>query len=223
MKKGFTLIELLVVIVIVGILATIGVASYNSYQDKARRAKITAEFWQDLKQKSLDCLEAATSQNCSMQRIIGTQIWTGFNSNVGVMETDKSDLALDGTEKHCYNDDEANCNLYGGFYLPDAAREACPDGWRIPTRADLDTFIAYANARGGMKAGSSTGFEAPLAGLLMHTNSYAQLGNMAYLYGYDPVTSQVMSYYQYNANGTMNMNHPHSYTGMRLSVRCIKE
>ncbi|PID70850.1 pilus assembly protein, partial [bacterium DOLZORAL124_38_8] len=30
-KKGFTLIELLVVIVIIGILATIGVAQFSSY------------------------------------------------------------------------------------------------------------------------------------------------------------------------------------------------
>ncbi|PID70849.1 hypothetical protein CSB37_00325 [bacterium DOLZORAL124_38_8] len=38
-KKGFTLIELLVVIVIIGILATIGVAQFSSYFAKARDAK----------------------------------------------------------------------------------------------------------------------------------------------------------------------------------------
>ena len=38
-KKGFTLIELLVVIVIIGILATIGVAQFSSYFGKARDAK----------------------------------------------------------------------------------------------------------------------------------------------------------------------------------------
>jgi prepilin-type N-terminal cleavage/methylation domain-containing protein len=38
-KNAFTLIELLVVIVIIGILATIGVAQFNNYAAKARDAK----------------------------------------------------------------------------------------------------------------------------------------------------------------------------------------
>lgn len=38
-KKGFTLIELLVVITIIGILATTGVSSYNTYTEKARDSK----------------------------------------------------------------------------------------------------------------------------------------------------------------------------------------
>jgi prepilin-type N-terminal cleavage/methylation domain-containing protein len=41
-KLAFTLIELLVVIVIIGILATIGVAQFNGYQEKARFAKAQA-------------------------------------------------------------------------------------------------------------------------------------------------------------------------------------
>jgi prepilin-type N-terminal cleavage/methylation domain-containing protein len=41
-KSAFTLIELLVVIVIIGILATIGVAQFNGYQEKARFAKAQA-------------------------------------------------------------------------------------------------------------------------------------------------------------------------------------
>jgi prepilin-type N-terminal cleavage/methylation domain-containing protein len=41
-KYAFTLIELLVVIVIIGILATIGVAQFNDYQEKARFAKAQA-------------------------------------------------------------------------------------------------------------------------------------------------------------------------------------
>lgn len=39
---GFTLIELLVVIVIIGVLATISILTFGSYQEKARNAKITS-------------------------------------------------------------------------------------------------------------------------------------------------------------------------------------
>ena len=49
--RAFTLIELLVVIVIIGILATISVAQFNSYQERAREAFAQAEM-QEL-QKSL--------------------------------------------------------------------------------------------------------------------------------------------------------------------------
>jgi prepilin-type N-terminal cleavage/methylation domain-containing protein len=41
-KPAFTLIELLVVIVIIGILATIGIAQFNDYQERARFAKAQA-------------------------------------------------------------------------------------------------------------------------------------------------------------------------------------
>ena len=41
-RAAFTLIELLVVIVIIGILATIGVATFQSYRDQARKAKLAA-------------------------------------------------------------------------------------------------------------------------------------------------------------------------------------
>jgi prepilin-type N-terminal cleavage/methylation domain-containing protein len=42
LRSAFTLIELLVVIVIIGILATISVAQFNEYQEKARQAKSIA-------------------------------------------------------------------------------------------------------------------------------------------------------------------------------------
>jgi prepilin-type N-terminal cleavage/methylation domain-containing protein len=41
-KSAFTLIEILVVIVIIGILATIGTAQFNEYQEKARYARALA-------------------------------------------------------------------------------------------------------------------------------------------------------------------------------------
>lgn len=56
-QRGFTLIELLVVIVIIGILATISVATFSGYFDKARAAHAQAELAQinkDLIRLTLD-------------------------------------------------------------------------------------------------------------------------------------------------------------------------
>jgi len=41
-KSGFTIVELLIVIVVIGILASIGVVSYNGSQARARNAKIAS-------------------------------------------------------------------------------------------------------------------------------------------------------------------------------------
>jgi prepilin-type N-terminal cleavage/methylation domain-containing protein len=61
---GFTLIELLVTIVIIGILATVSVATFGGYQEKAKIAKNQAECAQiDHCNKTKDvCLEAGGSQ-----------------------------------------------------------------------------------------------------------------------------------------------------------------
>jgi prepilin-type N-terminal cleavage/methylation domain-containing protein len=52
-KSAFTLIELLVVIVIIGVLATISVAQFNDYVEKARRAKALAFSSQVIKSMEL--------------------------------------------------------------------------------------------------------------------------------------------------------------------------
>ena len=43
-QKGFTLIELLVVVAIIGILAAVGVTTFNGFQEKAKISTIKANF-----------------------------------------------------------------------------------------------------------------------------------------------------------------------------------
>jgi uncharacterized protein (TIGR02145 family) len=38
----------------------------------------------------------------------------------------------------CYGNDNSNCNKYGRLYDWNAAKGACPSGWRLPSRADWD-------------------------------------------------------------------------------------
>lgn len=78
--------------------------------------------------------------------MIGDYCWMTKNMNIGEM-TDVGDYdANGGMEKSCYNDDPANCDIYGGlykwteavqqYYNEEYSRGICPLGWFIPTDDD---------------------------------------------------------------------------------------
>ena len=52
---------------------------------------------------------------------IGDQVWIAENLNYEIENS------------WCNDDDPANCEVYGRLYNWEAAIEACPDGWHLPT------------------------------------------------------------------------------------------
>lgn len=42
----------------------------------------------------------------------------------------------------CYADEPAYCDKFGRLYTYEAAKQACPEGWRIPTRKDWFTLFS---------------------------------------------------------------------------------
>jgi uncharacterized protein (TIGR02145 family) len=87
---------------------------------------------------------------------IGTQTWMAENLNVGAKinhTTVGYEQTLNGIiEKHCYNNDIAQCEIYGGLYeWPEAmqyvtyegAQGICPTGWHVPTDAEWTTLTTY--------------------------------------------------------------------------------
>ena len=65
------------------------------------------------------------SQKYDLQEINGT-LWTKKNL----------DIALSGS--NCYGGDVNNCKTMGRLYNYAAALEACPAGWKLPSRADFN-------------------------------------------------------------------------------------
>ena len=53
---------------------------------------------------------------------------------------DNMNYDVDGS--HCYNDDKDYCKEYGRLYTYEAAKEICPEGWRLPTAKDVSAFSA---------------------------------------------------------------------------------
>ncbi len=84
---------------------------------------------------------------------IGTQCWMKENLNIGVMIDSLSDQTNNSlTEKYCYNDNPANCSIYGGLYqwnemmqyvTTPGARGICPEGWHIPDNNDWCTLTTF--------------------------------------------------------------------------------
>ncbi len=88
---------------------------------------------------------------------IGNQIWMAENLNY---------ITNDGSK--CYDDEAANCTADGRLYNWEAARNAAPTGWSLPTEAEFQTLIdQYADATAAANAlrpGGESGFEAQFAG-----------------------------------------------------------
>lgn len=107
---------------------------------------------------------------------IGNQCWLRENLNIGTLIsgiTDQRDNQL--IEKYCYNDNEANCNYYGGLYkwneamqyeTTEGVRGICPESWHIPTATEFQTLkSAVGNDASALLAYINTSrFTALLAG-----------------------------------------------------------
>ncbi len=85
--------------------------------------------------------------------LIGEQCWLTKNLNIGTMISGASNQANNSIiEKYCYNNDESNCDIYGGLYQwneamqyvgDEGAQGICPDGWKIPTNDDFFSLTDY--------------------------------------------------------------------------------
>ncbi len=108
----------------------------------------------------------------------------------------------DAITRYCYENDEANCEAYGGLYTWDAAMDGsstegaqglCPDGWHIPSDADWAVLFDYLGgieiAGGKMKttgaewqppnegATNQSGFNGlPAGGYIIHLDLFEGFG-----------------------------------------------
>ena len=99
---------------------------------------------------------------------IGCYCWMGANINVGtridgLLYGSHYTQNIPGIQKICYDDNDANCSLYGGFYIwqeslygekTDGKKMSgsyvqgiCPEGWHVPDRSEWNFLM---NELGGM-------------------------------------------------------------------------
>ena len=186
---------------------------------------------------------------------IGNQCWFKENLDVGLLIS--SDTAENQTnngiiEKYCYNNDENNCNIYGGLYQWDEAMQyvttegsqgICPGGWHIPTKTEMQTLQTFVNDDVAKLIDTSqstvtyqsqifyvptneTGFSALFAGYYTHIgvnpNSFTGLG----AYGLSWISTQYGT--QEACFMNLNRDNINIYFGQgdkveNLSIRCLKD
>ena len=195
------------------------VSAYNTYmQNKANRtsawdylnpAKTYGEITDDRDGQKYKTIK------------IGDQTWMAENLN---FET---------TGGYCYGDDPKNCNVYGRLYTWDAAMSACPDGWYLPTSAEMYTLFTTVSdwttaskdlrsLTGWNSGGNGTdafGFSVLPAGRWMG-DAYSDMGDFALIWSsteYESNDAMVM--YLYHDDRAFRINYSKNY---RFSVRCIK-
>lgn len=113
---------------------------------------------------------------------LGDQTWMARNMA----------YAVDGT--YCYEDDPDDCAVNGRFYPWEAALQACPADWRLASDEDwkvleaqvgmetavLDSTRFRGTTQGEqLRAGGTSGFEAPISGYRRPSGSYVRRGERA--------------------------------------------
>ncbi|MCK4592598.1 hypothetical protein KAT63_04140 [Candidatus Parcubacteria bacterium] len=135
---------------------------------------------------------------------IGSQIWMAENLNTGTRIDGASGQTDNGIiEKYCFNNNEENCATDGGLYqwneamgytVAEGAQGICPNGFHIPTDAELCILEQYVDnsitcgstgwrgTDGGtkLKTGGASGFESIFAGERYPNGSFKYRGPYAY-------------------------------------------
>jgi uncharacterized protein (TIGR02145 family) len=128
--------------------------------------------------------------------LIGAQCWFKENLNVGNMLNTPAVPANNGIiEKHCINNDPANCSAYGGLYywnemmqysMTPGAQGICPTGWHLPTDEEYGTLVNFLGgtsvAGGAMKETGTAHWDAPNGGAT-NSSGFTGVGTGALFYG----------------------------------------
>jgi uncharacterized protein (TIGR02145 family) len=93
---------------------------------------------------------------------VGNQVWLAEN------------LRAETYDSWCFDDDPKNCEKYGRLYTWDAATNACPRGWRLPTAEDWLELLEASN--------NVLPFDVPMAGLRGTDGNYRYLNLQSHIW-----------------------------------------
>lgn len=80
----------------------------------------------------------------------------------------------------CYNNNEKNCEQMGRAYSWESAKQACPEGWRLPTSKDWLSLIKFSSTEGNIYNGN---LRNPSGFHLLKTGLYSEWDDELKWYG----------------------------------------
>lgn len=84
--------------------------------------------------------------------LIGDQTWLA------------QDLNFEADNSSCYDDDPANCDIYGRLYDWETALTACPAGWHLPSDEEWSALIKFLDPNADPQTDQSVTEESKIAG-----------------------------------------------------------
>lgn len=170
---------------------------------------------------------------------IGEQIWMAENLNFYTE-----------TGSWCYENKESNCNVYGRLYDWITAKQACPEGWHLPSDNEwkqLEMYLGMSQAEADEEGSRGTGEGGKLkeagtthwhsqddgatnsSGFAALPGGYRTSDEVFYHVGYYG-TWWSSTVYGCKYAGTRRLNADHSYIGRNgndrnygFSVRCLRD
>ena len=142
----------------------------------------------------------------------------------------------------CYDNKKRNCSKYGRLYTWEAAKEACPSGWRLPTDEEWKEMAEYyggcnnygegdgSAAYAALIEGGSSGFAALLGGDYgddsdeSNDSDFGRLGIDGHYWSDETRSQYRILKKQYSFSGTYKKLYEISVrTSLGLSCRCIQD
>lgn len=132
-----------------------------------------------------------------------------------------------------------NYPTYGVLYNWKAAKNACPAGWRLPSKSDWENLVnSLESSQSGSALASKSenwengalrksehwgksGFNAPPAGYRDGNNFFADEGKTAYFWSSEQV-EKGYSYYRYIDKNETFLGQEHGTWENGYSIRCVK-
>lgn len=139
----------------------------------------------------------------------------------------------------CYKDDDDQCMVYGRLYTWDAAKKACPAGFRLPTHADFESLWTAAGAdfnagylikadygwSGDTNGNDTLKFSAMPAGNRFDDETYGNTAKFAFFWSADDTSEGVpagSARVWYLTSKSMAFGYMSKPKNFGFSVRCVR-
>lgn len=139
----------------------------------------------------------------------------------------------------CYKDEDDQCMVYGRLYTWDAAKKACPAGFRLPTHADFESLWTAAGAdfnagylikadygwSGDTNGNDTLKFSAMPAGNRFDDETYGNTAKFAFFWSADDSSEGVAlgsARVWYLTSKSMAFGYMSKPKNFGFSVRCVR-